>query len=165
MEGVRALIGAFELRTFPIHAVARETRFDVERIAFVGPPAVHAEREGFAMGVPSATDLLFIEASDVTRIADRSAQVVFENYRMQDNAKVLLMKFVDGLLGVGKNALVPGEGAVFTVPARGAKPRAEIDERVARKFFIAKGLCFGKHSFVAVEGAVRLLVAKSPERR
>src|SRR5207237_7101553 len=121
MQRVGTFVGAVELGPFPVHAVASETRFAVQRIALVGPPAIHTKRESFAVGVPGAARLLFIEAGDVAGIADRAAQVVLENYGVQDNVEMFPMEFFDGLLGVGKDASVPGERTVFRVPARRAK--------------------------------------------
>src|SRR5215469_2655044 len=124
MQRIGTFIGAVELRAFPIHAIAGEARLDVEGIAFVGPPAVHAERESFAMGVPCATDLFFVVAGDVAGIMDRSAQVVLENHGVQGNAKVFLVELVNGSLRIGEDALVPGERAVLRVPTGGTKTRA-----------------------------------------
>jgi hypothetical protein len=75
------------------------------------------------------------------------------------------MKLVDGLFGIGEDALVPGKGTVLGVPAGRTKSGAEIDERVARKLFLAKSLGFGNDFFVARQSAMRLLVAERPERR
>src|SRR5256884_826770 len=118
-----------------------------------------------SVGVPGAARLLFIEAGDVAGIADRAAQVVLENYGVQDNVEMFTMEFFDGLLGVGKDASVPGERTVFRVPARRAKSGAEIDERVAGKFLFAKRFRCAENFFVGCERTVRLLVTKSPERR
>ena len=106
------------------------------------------------MGVPGATDLLFVKASDITRIVDRALQFVLQDDGVQDNAKVFPVKFVDRLLGVGKDPLVPGEGTVLRVPPGGTKPCAEIDERVAREFPFAKGFRLVKHFFAARQSSM-----------
>src|SRR5690242_12402344 len=165
MQCIRALVGTIELRSLTVHAVAGETRFDIEWIAFVRPPAIHAESEGFAMRVPGATDLLFVVARDVAEIVDSAAQFVFEDHRVEDDAKVFLVEFVDGLLRIGKNALVPRERTVLRIPAGRTKTCAEINERVAREFLLAKSFRFGDDLVVACECSMRLLVAERPERR
>src|SRR5689334_6558490 len=117
------------------------------------------------MRVPSATDFFFVKASRVAGIVDGSAQVVLENHGVQHDTEVFLVKLVDGLFGIGKDALIPGKGTVLGVPAGRTKSCAEIDERVARKLSLAKSFGFGNDFFVARQSAVRLLVAERPERR
>src|SRR5215472_14966865 len=97
------------------------------------------------MRVPGATDLFFVVAGDVTEVVDRSLQIVLKDYGVQGDAKVFLVELVNGSLRIRKDALVPGEGTVLCIPARGTKAGAEIDERVARKFFLSKGFGFGNY--------------------
>ena len=61
---------------------------------------------------------------------------------------MLLVEFVDGLFGIGEDALVPGERTVFGVPAGRTKSGAEVDECVAREFFLTKGFGFGDYLVV-----------------
>ena len=67
---------------------------------------------------------------------------------------MFLVEFVDGLFGIGEDALVPGKRTVLCVPSRGAESGAEVNECVAREFLLAKSFCFCEHFFVAREGAV-----------
>src|SRR5215471_21869208 len=52
VERIRALVGTVELWAFPVHPVPRQSRRDIQRIAFVGPPAVHSHREILAVYIP-----------------------------------------------------------------------------------------------------------------
>src|SRR5437868_12388322 len=76
MQSVRPLVGPVELRAFPMHAIADETGLEIERIAFVGPPAVHAESERLAMLVPVAARAFRVETRKVTRVVHSSAKFV-----------------------------------------------------------------------------------------
>src|SRR5215467_5774735 len=116
------------------------------------------------MRVPSATDLFFVVAGDVTEVVDRSLQIVLKDYGVQGNAKVFLVELVNGSLRIRKDALVPGERTVLRVPAGRTKSSAEIDEGVTGKFFLSKCFGFGNYLIMICESAMRLLIAERPER-
>src|SRR5712691_418890 len=61
MQCKRTLIRTIKLRAFPIHSVANQPRRNVERIAFVRPPAVHPHGKVLAVRVPVAAGLQFDE--------------------------------------------------------------------------------------------------------
>src|SRR5208283_3542105 len=164
MKGVRAHVRPIELRTLPVHAIAHESRGDIEGITLVRPPSVHAHGKVFAMSIPVATCFGFVEARKITSIVYGTAKPVRKNDGMQDGMKVLSMQLVEHFLGIRKNAGVPNEGAILGIPSRRTKPRSQIDERVTRKFLFAEGLRLAQNLFAAGEGAVRLLIAETPER-
>ena len=59
MQREGPLVGAIELVSVPVHAIAHQARGQVERVAFIRPPAVHAGSEHRAMHVPIAARLQF----------------------------------------------------------------------------------------------------------
>src|SRR6478736_907375 len=72
MQGERALIGTVHLRPLPVQAVACQSRWDIERMALIGPPAVDPHGEGPAMCIPVATGALVVKARYITRITNRT---------------------------------------------------------------------------------------------
>ena len=68
-----------------------ETRRYIERITFIGPPAVYSHREVFAVRVPVATGIFCVEGVRVAWIVNCSTEFVSQNYVMEDNAKIILM--------------------------------------------------------------------------
>src|SRR5256885_73192 len=93
MERVWTFVWAIELRAFPIQAISREAGGNVERIAFVGPPAIEAHGEILAMSVPVAACLGLVELRDFAGIAHGAAQLVRENDNVDDGAEII---FVEG---------------------------------------------------------------------
>src|SRR6266436_3944429 len=124
MQRVRPLVRPIDLRTLPIHPVASETRCDVERIAFVGPPAIHAQRENLAMYVPVATGLLVGGLRWIACIVHRAMQRASLDHDVRHNLEVLGVKLIEDRLGVRKDFPVELELAVVGVPTRWTEARS-----------------------------------------
>src|ERR1700728_5388043 len=162
MQRIRSLIRPVDLRALPVQAIPHQPRWYVKRIAFIRPPSINAESKIFAMLIPVATGFFIIKARNVARIVNRSAKLVRKNYYVHHSAKMLLVQFIQHMFGIGENAGIPYKRAILRVPARGAETCSQINQRIARQFFLAEGLSFGKYFLAAREGAVRLLIAKTP---
>jgi hypothetical protein len=76
---------------------------NIERIAFVWPPAIHSQGEILAVGRPITTRLLFIETRFFAAIVDGSLQSVCENHGVKHHVEVLSMKFIQDLLEIEKD--------------------------------------------------------------
>src|SRR5579864_8722674 len=107
MQRVRALVGPINLRTLPMHLVAREARRNVERIAFVWPPTIDAHREILAVCIPIAARALFVELGELARIADVPAKFVGQDYVVEHYSKMVLMQLSNHLFRIGKHLGVP----------------------------------------------------------
>lgn len=107
MQGVGTLIRPIDLRAFPMHAVAHQSRRDAQRVTFIGPPAVHAQSEVFAVSIPVAAGLFLVEPGRLAWVVDGAAEFVCQNYIVEHNAEVVFVEFVDHFLWVGKHVGVP----------------------------------------------------------
>ena len=165
MQSIRALVRPVDLRAFPVHAISNEPRCDVERIAFIRPPAVHAQSKVFAVGVPVAAGFLFIKPREFASVVSRSAKFVREDHRVEHGPEIILMELVEHFLGIGEYARVPCERAVLGIPAGWTESRSQIDQRVAGQLLFAECFRFSEDFLAAGKRAVRLLIAKTPERR
>src|SRR5260370_14346007 len=59
VESVGTLIGPVDLRTFPVHPVPSQARCDIQRIAFIRPPAIDSHGKVFAVSIPVTACFLF----------------------------------------------------------------------------------------------------------
>ena len=84
---------------------------------------------------------------------------------MQHNFEVLIVQLLQHLCRIGKNFGVERERTMPGIPSRWAKARAQINQRVAWEFFLAKGLRNVQHFIAACQGAMRLHIAQRPQRR
>jgi hypothetical protein len=55
-----------------MHAIAGKARWDVERIAFIWPPAVNASGENSTVSIPITTCLFVIELGQLARVVHRA---------------------------------------------------------------------------------------------
>src|SRR5256885_15694902 len=165
MERVWTFVWAIELRAFPIQAISREAGGNVERIPFVGPPAIEAHGEILAMSVPVAACLGLVELRDFAGIAHGAAQLVRENDNVDDGAEIIFVEGLDCFRRIGEDAGIPNEGTVVRVPAGRTESGAEVDHGVTRTAFFAKRCGFAQNFFFACERTMRLLVAETPEGR
>ena len=84
----------------------RATRDEhVERVALVGPPAVDALGEDFAVSIPVAGRPGFVTASRLELIADSSAHRPRANDDVRHDVKMQAVQFVDHRLGIGEHGL------------------------------------------------------------
>lgn len=81
---------------------------------------------------------------------------------MHHGTEVLPMEFIQKFFRIRKNSRIPRERAILGVPSGRAKARPEIDQRIARQFFLPEGLRFGDNFFPTGECAMRLLITKTP---
>src|SRR5215813_4016254 len=116
------------------------------------------------MSVPVTARLLLIKSFEIARIVYRTMQLVGQNDVVKHYAKVMVMKVLDHLFGIWKDMRVPCERPVFSVPSGWAEAGAEINQRVARQFLAAKHFCFVENFLSARQGAMRLQIAKAPQR-
>src|SRR5579872_582034 len=84
---------------------------------------------------------------------------------MYDRAKILRMQFVQRALRIREHPIVPHKRSVLRIPSRRAKSRPEINQRIARQFLFAKCLRLAENFFFARQRPMRLLIAKTPQRR
>src|SRR5579863_9321352 len=104
MQRIRTLVWPIHLRPFPVHAVANQPRRDVERVAFVGPPSVDSQGKVFAMRVPMTTCGFLIEARKLTRIVNRTTELVRQNYYMHHGLEVFPVQLIEHFFGIGKDS-------------------------------------------------------------
>src|ERR1700690_641588 len=149
MQRERALVGAVQLRAFPIHAIAHQPRGNVERIAFVGPPAVHSLSENFAMSVPIAGCEIFVITRKLAGVVHGASKLSRQDYGVEHDAEMIFVKLIEDDLWIRKYIGVPIERAVLRVPSGRAETGAEINHCVAGKFFFTEGLCFSEDFFAA----------------
>src|ERR1700722_1549215 len=83
---------------------------------------------------------------------------------MYDSAEIFFVQFVQYFFGVGKYSSVPVKCSIFRIPTRRTKAGAQINHGVAGQFFLAEHLRLRNYFFTAGERAMRLLIAKSPQR-
>src|SRR5690348_12245167 len=117
------------------------------------------------MRIPVATCLFVVESGNLAGFVNRAAQSVVQDHIVEYDTEVIFVQLVDHLVRIRKNTRIPRERSVFGIPARGTKPRAQINESVAGKFFFAKRFGFREYFLAAGESAMRLLIAEAPERR
>src|SRR5260370_39699537 len=98
MQSVGSLVRSIDLRTLPIHPVASKTRCDIERIAFVGPPTIHAQRENLAVCVPVTTGLLIGGLRGIASIGNRATQRARFCHDGQHTLEVLGVKTIEECL-------------------------------------------------------------------
>ena len=165
MQGKGTLIRAIQLRALVIHAISHQPRIDIQRIAFVRPPAIHAEREHLAMRVPQAGRLAFVESIYAARVVDGPLQLGGPDHRMQDDAKMFLVKLIDDLFRIRKHPRIPGKGTVSGVPARRTETSPEKNHRVAGQLFLAEGPRLGQNLLAARQRPMRLLISQRPKWR
>src|SRR5438094_4883429 len=91
MKSVGTFIRSINLRAFPVHAIADQAGGDVERIAFIGPPAINSHRKIFAIRVPIAAGLLLIKSRKLATVMDAAAKLVSKDYRMKHNVEVVFV--------------------------------------------------------------------------
>src|SRR6266567_6206558 len=84
---------------------------------------------------------------------------------MQHYPEVVLMQLLDHLLGVRKNARVPGKRAVLRIPARWAEPGPQVNQSIAGKLLFTECFRLCEHLFPGRKCAVRLLISETPQRR
>src|SRR3954467_11165609 len=165
MQSIGTLIRAIDLRALPVHAVARQSRKYIQRIAFVRPPAIDSHGEVFSMSIPITTGIFCVECGQLTAIVRRPLEFVRQNYIVKHYAEIIVVKLLDDFFRVGKDAGIPGERSIFRVPSGGAEASTEIDQRIAGKLFVAKCSGLGENFFAAGQRAMRLLVSETPQRR
>ncbi|GBC78216.1 hypothetical protein HRbin08_01703 [bacterium HR08] len=165
MQGIGTHVRAIHLRPFPVHAISRQARCAIERIAFVHPPSIHAHREDATMQVPVASRLLFIESSQRAFIMDPPAQRPREDDDVKDDAEIHLVQLADHALGIREDGPVERERSVGRVPARRSESRPQVDEHVARQLLLAEGSGDRQDFIRTGERAMRLLIAEGPQGR
>ncbi len=165
MQRERPLIRPIQLWTLPIHAIARQARCDVQRIAFIRPPPVDAQRENRPMFVPITARLFFYRQFRIARIVNGAVHRARLDYHVQRDFEMLLMQLVENRLRIGKNFLVERELAVVRVPPGRAKAGAQINHRVARQFLLAECSSLFQNLFPARQRPMRLLISQAPQRR
>src|SRR5439155_23077629 len=163
VKSVRLLVRSFELRALPIHSIANEPRRGVEWIAFIRPPAINTHRKIFTVRVPVAASLFLVGTTRLTGIVHCPSEFVCLDYDVEHSAKVLLVEFIEDSLGIGKHGGVPGERAVLGIPAGGAEPGPQVDQRVAGQSLVPKRFRLGHDFLAAGEGAVGLLMSQVAE--
>ena len=112
-----------------------------------------------------AASLFLVGTTRLAGIVHCPSEFVCLDYHMEHSAKVLLVEFIEDSLGIGKHAGVPGKRAVLSIPAGGAEPGPQVDQRVAGQFLVPKRFRLGHDFLAAGERAVGLLITKAPERR
>src|SRR5215472_1367742 len=165
MQSIRAFVGPVELRSFPMHSIARQARCDVEWVTLVGPPSIHAQSKILPMCVPVTACLLFIKLCQAARIVNRSSKFVRQDDIMEHDVKIIFVQLGDHFGRIREYARIPGERPILGVPTGCAESGAEIDEGVAGKHFFTESSSLGEHFLSTCECAMRLLISKAPERR
>src|SRR5580704_15360287 len=84
---------------------------------------------------------------------------------MRNDSKILAVQFAEHLLQIGKDVGVPNKGTVLSVPARGAKSSAQVDQGIAGQSLFPKDFRFVENLLPIRERAVRLLIPETPQRR
>src|SRR5215831_16974643 len=84
---------------------------------------------------------------------------------MHCRAEVLFMQLIQHFFGIRENPGIPVERSVLCIPSRRTKSSTEVDHGVTWQLLFAEQLCFRDDFFTARQCAMRLLIAKTPQRR
>src|SRR5258707_406470 len=106
MKRVRPLVWTIDPRAIPVHAVTHQTGSDIERIPFIRPPAIYAERENFAVLRPITARLLFHRLLGFARIMDGTAHRARIDYHMQCNLEMIGMELSEDRARIGEYLFV-----------------------------------------------------------
>src|SRR5437762_11019472 len=135
MQGERPLVRTQLLRTFVVHAMAREARWSIEAGSLIRPPAIDAHVVELFMDRPITTYLSIIRPAAIRRSPTRQRrsrawiayvprQAPAFQHCVQHHLEVLRVQLINHLLRFGKILLVPRKLSVVCVPSRRREVRA-----------------------------------------
>ena len=159
----RPLVGCEVARAFPVHLVAFEPRIDVQTIALVWPPAIHAIAQKTFMLCPVADGVAC--SLGCCSLVTEGAMEVSGRDHVKDNLQVLIMQLLQLQRRMREDLLIEGEASMAAVPAGRGESCAEKDEGVDRQLLRAERLCLLENLRRRHHCPVGLLIAKRPEGR